>query len=1007
MTLLQEIDRGTPARPGGASVGVTIDGIEVQVPPGTSVLRAASLAGVEVPKLCATDSLEPFGSCRLCVVEVDGVKGTPASCTTPCTEGMAVRTQSPRLDRLRRGVMELYLSDHPLDCLTCAANGDCELQDMAAVVGVRDVRYGYAGDNHLAAPVDGSNPYFDFDPGKCIVCSRCVRACDEIQGTFALTIAGRGFDSVVSPSQGGTFFDSECVSCGACVQACPTATLQEKSVVQIGLPTRTVLTTCAYCGVGCSFKAELKGDQVVRMVPYAEGGANEGHSCVKGRFAWSYATHKERVLTPMLRERVTDPWREVSWEEAIGYTARRFKEIQAEHGVGAIGGITSSRCTNEEVYVVQKMVRAAFGNNNVDTCARVCHSPTGYGLKQTFGTSAGTQDFASVAKADVVVVIGANPTDAHPVFASRLKRRLRQGAQLIVIDPRRIDLVRSPHIEAAHHLQLRPGTNVAIVNALAHVVATEGLTDEAFLAERCEGVEEWLEFIRREENSPEALEEVTGVPAAEVRAAARLYASAPNATIYYGLGVTEHSQGSTMVIGMANLAMATGNIGRDGVGVNPLRGQNNVQGSCDMGSFPHELPGYRHVSDDTVRETFETLWGRELVAEPGLRIPNMFDAAVDGTFRALFIQGEDLAQSDPNTQHVVEALGSMDLVVIQDLFLNETSPLAHVFLPGTSFLEKDGTFTNAERRINRVRPVLPPKTGKHEWQIVCEIAQAMGYPMGYDHPSQIMDEIALTTPTFAGVSFDLLDKVGSVQWPCNAQAPEGTRIMHVDRFVRGRGRLIPTPYVPTTERSTRRYPLILTTGRILTQYNVGAQTRRTENVRWHPEDVLEIHPYDADVRGVEDGDLVELVSRVGETTLRAHITDRMPLGVVYTTFHHPVTGANVVTTENSDWATNCPEYKVTAVEVTLKTAERRAAEPIGDRAAELAGEQAGRARQVRLAYDIAAQFAHLPHDEAVAGIAGHVRSFWDPRMRAQLLEAVDSGDDGVDELVREAAVLLR
>jgi formate dehydrogenase major subunit len=462
-----------------------------------------------------------------------------------------------------------------------------------------------------------------------------------------------------------------------------------------------------------------------------------------------------------------------------------------------------------------------------------------------------------------------------------------------------------------------------------------------------------------------------------------------------------------MVIGMANLAMATGNIGRDGVGVNPLRGQNNVQGSCDMGSFPHELPGYRHVSDDAVRETFETLWGRELVAEPGLRIPNMFDAAVDGTFRALFIQGEDLAQSDPNTQHVVEALGSMDLVVIQDLFLNETSRLAHVFLPGTSFLEKDGTFTNAERRINRVRPVLPPKTGKHEWQIVCEIAQAMGYPMGYDHPSQIMDEIALTTPTFAGVSFDLLDKVGSVQWPCNAQAPEGTRIMHVDRFVRGKGRLIETPYVPTTERSTRRYPLVLTTGRILTQYNVGAQTRRTENVRWHPEDLLEIHPYDADVRGVEDGDLVELVSRVGETTLRAHITDRMPLGVVYTTFHHPVTGANVVTTENSDWATNCPEYKVTAVEVTLKTAERRAVRPVDERAAELAGEQDGRSWQVRLADDIAAQFAHLPHDEAVAGIAGHVRSFWDPRMRAQLLEAVDSGADDVDELVREATVLLR
>jgi formate dehydrogenase major subunit len=921
MSLLREPDRGTPARPGegdpaASVVAVSIDGLDVAVPPGTSVLRAASLAGVDVPKLCATDSLEPFGSCRLCLVEIDGAKGTPASCTTPCTDGMVVRTQTPKLERLRRGVLELYISDHPLDCLTCAANGDCELQDMAAVVGLRDVRYGYAGDNHLDAPKDSSNPYFDFDAAKCIVCSRCVRACDEVQGTFALTISGRGFDSQVSPG-GTSFMNSECVSCGACVQACPTATLTERTVVQLGMPTRSVLTTCAYCGVGCSFKAELRGEEVVRMVPYSGGGANEGHSCVKGRFAWGYATHAERVLSPMVRDAITDPWREVSWDEAIGFTAGRLIEIQAAHGVGSIGGITSSRCTNEEVYVVQKMVRAAFGNNNVDTCARVCHSPTGYGLKQTFGTSAGTQDFKSVDKADVILLIGANPTDGHPVFASRMKRRLREGAQLIVVDPRRIDLVRSPHVEAAHHLQLAPGTNVAIVNALAHVAATEGLLDDAFIAERCEGTDEWLDFIRQPENSPEAIEHITGVPASDVRAAARLYAGAGNAAIYYGLGVTEHSQGSTMVIGMANLAMATGNIGREGVGVNPLRGQNNVQGSCDMGSFPHELPGYRHVSDDAVRSVFETLWGRVLLDEPGLRIPNMFDAAIDGTFRALYVQGEDIAQSDPNTKHVQRALGALELLVVQDLFLNETAKFAHVFLPGTSFLEKDGTFTNAERRINRVRPVMAPKTGKHEWQIVCEVAQAMGYPMTYDHAGQIMDEIAATTPTFAGVSFEQLDKAGSVQWPCNAAAPEGTPIMHVGGFVRGKGHLIPTPYVPTNERSTRKFPLILTTGRILSQYNVGAQTRRTANVAWHPQDVLEMHPHDAEVRGITDGDLVALSSRVGETTLSVKIAERMPVGVVYTTFHHPVTGANIVTTEYSDWATNCPEYKVTAVQVGL------------------------------------------------------------------------------------------
>ena len=917
MTLLHEPDFGTPASTSPESIDVIVDGIPVSVPVGTSVMRAAAEAGVGVPKLCATDSLQPFGSCRLCLVEIDGKKGTPASCTTPCEPGMVVRTQTPRVEELRRNVMELYISDHPLDCLTCPANGDCELQDMAGVVGLREVRYGYDGENHLDAPKDETNPYFTFDESKCIVCSRCVRACDEIQGTLALTIVGRGFDSKVSPG-GRSFFDSECVSCGACVQACPTATLEEKSVIDLGMPTRTVMTTCAYCGVGCSFKAELRGDELVRMVPAKDGGANEGHSCVKGRFAFGYATHTDRVLTPLVRSSIDEPWREASWEEAIGFTAERIRDIQSRHGVDSVGGITSSRCTNEEVFVVQKMIRAAFGTNNVDTCARVCHSPTGYGLKQTFGTSAGTQDFKSVAEADVIMVIGANPTDAHPVFGSRMKRRLREGARLIVADPRRIDLVRSPHIEADYHLQLQPGTNVAVVNAMGHVVATEGLIDREFVSDRCDPVTfaAWEEFIRQPENSPEAMEGITGVPAEELRAAARLFAAGPNSAIYYGLGVTEHSQGSTMVMAMANLAMATGNIGRDGVGVNPLRGQNNVQGSCDMGSFPHELPGYRHVSDDAVREQFEALWGAELRGDPGMRIPNMLDAAVMGEFKALFVQGEDIAQSDPNTQHVQRALESMELVIVQDLFLNETARFAHVFLPGTSFLEKDGTFTNAERRINRVRPVMASKTGKQEWEVTCDLSTALGYPMHYDSSSQIMDEIAALTPTFAGVSFALLDEVGSVQWPCNAEHPLGTPIMHVEGFVRGKGAFQVTPFVPTDERTTRRYPLVLTTGRVLSQYNVGAQTRRTANVAWHDEDVLDIHESDAETRGITDGTWVTIASRVGTTVMRAHVTDRVPPGVVYTTFHFPGSGANVITTEYSDWATNCPEYKVTAVEVT-------------------------------------------------------------------------------------------
>jgi len=916
MALIKEVDYGTPIRKADASVTLTIDGHPVTVPEGTSVMAAAMMLGTEIPKLCATDSLEPFGSCRLCLVEIEGRRGTPASCTTLVEEGMVVHTQTDRLAKLRRGVMELYISDHPLDCLTCSANGDCELQDMAGAVGLREVRYGYDGANHLDAPKDTSNPYFTFEDSKCIVCSRCVRACEEVQGTFALTIQGRGFDSRVSPG-GMDFFGSECVSCGACVQACPTATLNENTVIEMGTPEHSVITTCAYCGVGCTFKAEVKGSTVVRMVPYKHGKANEGHSCVKGRFAWGYATHKDRITKPMLRETITDPWREVSWEEAIGHAAREFKRIQAKYGRDSIGGITSSRCTNEETFLVQKLVRAAFGNNNVDTCARVCHSPTGYGLKTTLGTSAGTHDFASVEQADVIVVIGANPTDGHPVFASRMKRRLREGAHLIVIDPRRIDLVRSPHVEADYHLPLKPGTNVAMINALAHVIVTEGLVDEDYVRERCEldAFETWARFIAEERNSPEALEDIMGVPAADVRNAARLYATGGNAAIYYGLGVTEHSQGSTMVMGLANIAMATGNIGKPGTGVNPLRGQNNVQGSCDMGSFPHEFSGYRHVADDATRQMFEEFWGVSLLSEPGLRIPNMLDEAVEGTFKALYIQGEDIAQSDPNTQHVIAGLKAMECVVIQDLFLNETAKYAHVFLPGSSFLEKDGTFTNAERRINRVRKVMAPLSGMADWEVTMALSNALGYPMNYTHPSEIMDEIARLTPTFAGVSFDKLDRLGSIQWPCNDAAPDGTPMMHVDRFVRGKGRFMITEFVPTEERTGPRFPLILTTGRILTQYNVGAQTRRTENSRWHDEDVLEIHPFDAESRGIVDGDLVSLESRSGSIALRAQISERMQPGVVYTTFHHAKTGANVVTTDYSDWATNCPEYKVTAVQV--------------------------------------------------------------------------------------------
>ena len=922
MSFVHEVDFGTPKSKVEKTVTLTIDGREVTVPEGTSIMRAAVDAGAEIPKLCATDMLEAFGSCRLCLVEIEGRNGTPASCTTPVAEGIVVHSKTARLDRIRKGVMELYVSDHSVSSLDRTQHKYVDLLGTVDEVGLKGVRYGFDGARHPNPGIDDSNPYFIYDPAKCIVCSRCVRACEEVQGTFALTISGRGFDSIVSAGMNETFLESECVSCGACVQACPTGSLIEKSVLaaqEIGKPAdRSVLTTCAYCGVGCSFKAEMHGEEVVRMVPYKDGKANRGHSCVKGRFAWSYANHKERILKPMIRDKITEPWREVSWEEAIGRVASEFKRVQGKYGRGSVGGITSSRCTDEEAFLVQKLVRGGFGNNNIDTCARVCHSPTGYGLANTFGTSAGTQDFDSVEHTDVAILIGANPTDAHPVFASRLKKRLRQGANLIVIDPRRIDLVHTPHVDAAYHLPLLPGTNVAMLTALAHVVVTEGLVNEAFVRERCEwdAFEHWAEFVSGPKHSPEAVAKITGVPAESIRKAARLYATGGNGAIYYGLGVTEHSQGSTAVMGIANLAMATGNIGRPGVGVNPLRGQNNVQGSCDMGSFPHELSGYRHISIDATRQLFEADWGVELEKEPGLRIPNMLDAALDGTFKALYIQGEDILQSDPDTKHVAAGLASMECVVVQDLFLNETANYAHIFLPGSTFLEKDGTFINAERRIQLVRKVMEPKNGYADWQITCLIANAMGYPMHYNHPSEIMDEIARLTPTFAGVSFKRIEELGSIQWPCNEKAPEGTPVMHIGTFVRGKGRFLITEYVATDEKVGPRFPLLLTTGRILSQYNVGAQTRRTDNVVWHEEDRLEIHPHDAEVRGVRDGDWIKLVSRAGETTLRALITERVAPGVVYTTFHHPNTQANVVTTDFSDWATNCPEYKVTAVQIS-------------------------------------------------------------------------------------------
>ena len=685
-------------------------------------------------------------------------------------------------------------------------------------------------------------------------------------------------------------------------------------------PDKSVVTTCAYCGVGCGFKAETSQGRVVRMIPWKEGKANHGHSCIKGRFAFDYYISPDRMLTPLIRTTIDEPWRSVSWPEAIEYAAKGLRRVQETYGRASVGAISSSRCTNEEIFLTQKFARAVLGNNNIDNCARICHSPTQFGLSATVGWGAASQHFDSVLKADVIMVVGANPTEGHPVFGSLMKRRIRQGAKLIVIDPRETELVKSPHLKADVHLALRPGTNVAVLDSISHVIVREKLYDQNFIRARCEWheFENWAALVGSDCYAPEVIGPLAAVDPQAIRRAAHLYAGGPNSAIYYGLGVTEHSQGSTGVMCLGNLTLACGMVGREGVGVNPLRGQGNVQGGSCLGSWPHVFSGYRFVTDDAVRASFEKDWGVTLDPEPGLRLPNMFDAALTGHFRGMYIMGEDPVHSDPNQNHIVEAMRRMEFVIMHDLFLNETAKYAHVFLPGSSSLEKDGTFTSAERRVNRVRKVVEPMAGYQDWEIVVMLMNAMGYPAKYSNAGQVLDEIARLSPAYKGLSFALLDRLGSAQWPCDETAPEGTEVLHTKSFPRanGRGTFMLTEFVPTAERTSDRFPLLLTTGRILSQYNVGTQTRRTPNERWHPEDRLEISREDAEARGIRDGEWVQLTSGFGTTKLRAHFSTRVNAGVVYTTFHHVKSRVNRVTSDLSDWATNCPEYKVTAVEVT-------------------------------------------------------------------------------------------
>lgn len=979
----------------GQMITLTIDDKKVTVPSGTTILKAAESAGIKVPTLCSVNGLSPFGSCRLCAVEIKGKRGYPASCTTPVEEGMKVTTKTEALTSMRATIIGLYLSDHNADSVAFNKPGVDRLKDLAEEFNVKTGPLS-GGSDHLALKPDESNPYFRFDPSLCVLCAACTRACDEVQGTFALTFEGRGFDMLMKPGP-QDFMDSECVSCGACVKSCPTGALLEKSYLNSDLPDRTTTTICAYCGVGCSLKVETKGEEILRVVPDEKGGANLGHACVKGRFAWTYVTHKDRIKTPLYRKSITDAWKEISWEEAIKKVATEFRRIQVKYGKRAIASISSAHCTDEENYLVQKLTRAAFGNNNLDNCARICHAPSGYGLGISFGTGAGTQDFTSVLASDVILVIGANPTEAHPVVGAMIRRRVREGAKIIVIDPRVTDVVLSPHVKAEYHLRTRPGTNVAILDAMASFIVKENLSKTGFISERCDSgaYERWLESIRLDENSPEAMEKITGVAAEDIKAAARLYATARNASIFYGLGVTEHTYGSTGVSALANLAMLTGNIGRPGVGVSPLRGQNNVQGAVDMGACPETFPGYRHITNPEAKELFERVWGFKLDPDPGMRIPDMFRAALEGRLKGIYILGENVVQTDPGTKHVIEALKSMEFVVLQEIFLSSTSKYAHMVLPGSSFLEKDGTFINWERRIQRARRVLKPLSGKEDWEIIQEISNAMGYRMSYTHPSEIMDEIARLTPSFSGVSYALIDKLGSVQWPCNGKAPQGTPILHVNDFAGNKGRFFITKYFPTKEKRSQEFPLILTTVRNLYQYNSAVQTRRTANVAWYKDDLLEMNPGDASMRSIKDGDLVEIRSRKGSITQIVKITGRVPKGVVCTTFHSPEYMTNILTTEYADWATETPEYKVTAVSV------EKALKP-GAEGAEEGAKPAGTKEIARMANEVGDFFEAYPEEIAIMGIANHITKNWEPSLVERLKKIIDAGGEGLSGLVVKA-----
>lgn len=892
--------------------------------PGESILQFTrrQLGKDSIPTLCDAPNLKAFGSCRVCSVEValtqDGPRRTKASCHTMVEPGMFIYTESADIQKLRKNIIELVLTDHPLDCLTCEVNGNCELQDVAARVGIRKVRYP-EGKNHLEREKDLSHPYMTSDLSKCIMCYRCVRACDEVQGQLVLSVAGRGFDSKIIKGFDQSFFESDCVSCGACAQACPTSAISDIYQSKALVGQDKVRTVCTYCGVGCNLEVSVKNDTILSIQAPWDAEVNKGHTCLKGRYAFSFYNHSERLQYPMIRR--NGQLERVTWTEVYDFIAEKLTAIRTEYGPNAIGGISSSRCTNEENYLMQKFIRAVIGTNNIDGCARVCHSPTAIGMQRAFGTGAATNSVEDIKITDCIMVIGANPTEGHPVTGAKLRQFAMKGKPTIVIDPRRTELAKY----ATHHLQLRPGTNIAVLDMMLYYIVKEGLAKEDFIEARTEGFAEFKENILK--INLDELESVSGVPREQVRAAAIAYASANTAMSFHGLGVTEHYQGTFTVMQIANLAMITGNVGKPGCGVNPLRGQNNVQGMADMGVQPYQGAGYFDVTNPDANRMYNEFYGAAIPLEIGLTIPQMYNAALEGQFKALWIMGEDLVQSDPNTTKVIKALESLDLLIVQEIFMTETARYADVILPAASFLEKEGTFTNGERRIQRVNKVVEPiGETKSDGQILVDIMNRMGYHQAPYTAKNVLEEIVQIVPFFAGVKWDELGKQGK-QWPV---APDGadTKILHIDTFKRGKGRFTFRDYVESPEILSyqKDYPYILTTNRVLEHYNAGTMTRRTPNADIVTEDLLIIHPADAAKHNITEGDWVCIESARGKVDIKARIVDEVKPGVVSTTFHFPELMVNMVTSDVHDSEAKCPEFKVVAVRIrkAKRVAERHA-----------------------------------------------------------------------------------